>query len=95
MASDARPVTNLPVVTTLAPNDSIVVVSNTAANGGNVSLISVSSLFGNCQAFLTQQVDPANSSAMVISQGVVFFSNNFGYISIANNTLRRWAITSF
>lgn len=90
MASDAKPVTQLPVVTSLQPNDQLVCISNTAsANGGNVSLIPVSALF----AF--QQSDPSTSTSLTIPQGVLFFSNSFGYFSIANNVLKRFAISSF
>lgn len=41
------------------------------------------------------QTDPANSVAITVKQGTLFFSNSFGYIAIANNYLVRWPLNSF
>lgn len=93
---DAKPVTQLPVKTGLVATDEIVCISNAASNvGGNVSIISLLSLFSNSSLYPVQQSDPANANAMTIVSGTMFFSNSFGYIAIANNQLRRWAISIF
>lgn len=96
MAEDAVAVTKLPVRTSLLSSDQFVCVSNAAgSNGGNVSLITVGNLFGNSQAVPVQQADPANSIALTITQGSLFFSNNFGYIAVSPNVTKRFAISSF
>ena len=96
MAEDAVSITLKPVKTSLQPTDQLVCISNAAsANGGNVSLIAISNLFGNSSWVPVGQSDPANSISWSGPSGVLFFSNTFGYISTANNTLRRFAISSF
>ena len=38
---------------------------------------------------------PANSTALSISQGVVFYDNNYLYCSTSNNVVKRVALSSF
>lgn len=84
-------------------NDCIVILygkdtANTANSVAQTSIISVNNFAASFAQYLevpTQQADPANATALTINQGLIFFSNTFGYVAIANNVLRRFAISSF
>jgi hypothetical protein len=105
MANQGKTTLQLPVKTsTYDANDGIVFVygydtannSNTnVAQTAIIPLTNFANSFANTLQIPVQQADPANSSALTISSGQIFASNNFLYIAIANNVTRRVAISSF
>jgi len=96
MTEQSQTVLELPTKSSANSTDKILIISDAAsANGGNVALILVSNLFGNSNAVPVGQDNPANSSSWTGPSGTVFFSNTYGYVAIANNTLRRFAIEDF
>jgi len=96
MVAEAKTILQLPVKNTLANTDQVVVVSNAAgSNGGNCSLVTLTTLTGNSSAFIIGANDPANSSSWVGPPGALFFSNTYGYISTANNYVLRFPLSSF
>ena len=110
MVSAGRTTLQLPLkVSPFASNDALVFVygtstANTANAVAQTALISINNLLSNTANLVvapttlivaTQQADPANSTALTVQQGTLFFSNTFGYIAIANNITRRFAISVF
>lgn len=95
MVAEAKAVPDLPAKSTAANTDRIVFLSNAASNGGNVSTITLSFLTGNSSLFNVGVTDPANSASWSGPPGVLFFSNTYGYVSIANNYLLRFPISTF
>jgi hypothetical protein len=95
MVAEAKAIPDLPVKSTAANTDRLVFQSNAAANGGNVATITLSFLTGNSSLFNVGVTDPANTHSWVGPPGVLFFSNTFGYVSIANNFLMRFPISTF
>lgn len=86
-------------------NDVLVFVYSTSnTSQSQTALISAKNLFGNTanlQIVAANLVmsdirsDPANSSVLSVPAGTLFFSNSFGYFAVANNLLKRFAISSF
>ena len=96
MSETSKSILELPTKTFLAGSDKILVIANAASsNGGNVATITVTNFFGNSSSFTVGQSNPANSTSWSGPSGTIFFSDTFGYVAIANNTLRRFAIASF
>lgn len=74
--------------------------SNTSNAVAQTATISIQNFFSsnivaNSTIITTQQADPANSHAWVGPQGSIFFSNSYGYVAIAANTLMRFTLNSF
>lgn len=71
----------------------------TAVNVGNSSSNAVSNSSGffkdGVPVIAVGQDDPANSNSWEGPEGVLFFSNTYGYISIANDVVRRFALEDF
>ena len=93
-----RKITELPSANTVAPTDLLVVVTN-PNNLSTTQKVSVNTLFTNAVATfaniaLVDKRTPANSSISV-SGGTVFYDDNYLYISIANNVVKRITLESF
>lgn len=98
---------NLPISNgAVNANDCVIILRgyDAAVAGSNAQLAqtsiqSITNLFANTPSLTLKlgpnQVDPANSSALTVAQGTLFFSNTFGYYAVANNTTKRFALSSF
>jgi len=96
MTEQSQTILQLPLKNSANSTDQLVFISNAAsANGGNVAIINVSTFFSNTSYIPVNQADPAHSNSWVGPAGILFFSNNYGYVSIANNTLLRFAANTF
>lgn len=98
--TDQLPVKTSPVSTT----DEIVILYGAGTANAQTALIAISNLLSNTTALPVKSANliitdirnnPANSTALVIQQGTMFFSTTFGYFADANNHLLRWPISSF
>lgn len=82
----------------------LTVTGNTTLNGGNTTINSNTNIFANLRAsgmevannkiVLTKEWTPANST-VVASQGTIGYDDNYIYIAIANNNIKRAALSSF
>jgi hypothetical protein len=78
-------------------NDCLVFVygydtANTVGSVAQTALIPINSISFPSNTTIP---DPANSTALTIQQGTLFFSNTYGYIATSNNVVKRFAISSF
>lgn len=104
MADVGRRLLDVGVKTTLANTDKIVVIFNAAnTTTAQTALISVTDFFANVIPIAKVanlniadiRSDPANSTVLTITQGQIFFSNAYIYVAVANNTVKRVAISTF
>lgn len=106
MSNDARTTLQLPVKAgPLDTSDQIVFVygiSNPVV--AQTAVMAISSLFANTANLKIVvanlnisdiRADPANSTALTVPKGTLFFSNSFGYFAVSNNNLVRWALNTF
>lgn len=91
MADAGKRINTLPIRTSPASTDRVMVYYN-AANSfiAQTATIEVGNLMKNLP-----QLDPANSTSIMVQAGTLFFSNNYGYYAVANNTLKRFLLSDF
>lgn len=109
MADRSRKISELSALSAVAANDLIVVVDKHSSNTATTKSANVSVLFGNVSTNTTlsnsavlsvkevvvrDNTTPANSSATV-TQGKIWADSNYLYVAVANNTIKRVALSSF
>jgi len=108
MADNAVTISDLP--TLAAPNaNTVLVVNHTVSSVVNTYQISTNNFFSNVAANVTlvntavlsantiilrNNQTPANST-VTVTKGTILFDNNYIYIAVANNSLKRIALSSF
>lgn len=105
MADQSKTTIQLPIQNAVAnTNDKIIFVYSANTNLAQTSLIAVSNLFGNTPNLQIKIVNivianvvanVVTSNALVIPQGTLMFSANYGYFAIANNYVRRFFLSDF
>jgi len=83
--------------------DDKLIFVNDPANTANVYTITYQNFMANVSIplvisntlFISTKSAPANSSAMTISSGALFYDETYLYIAVANNTVKRVALSSF
>lgn len=108
MADRSKQISELPTATSVAANATFVVVDNSTAVA-NTKQISANNLFNNSSISITlsntsilsantiilrNNQTPANST-ITIQKGTILFDTDYLYIAVANNTLKRIALTAF
>lgn len=109
MADRSRKITELAVATSVAANNLLVVVDRHSANTPVTKSANVSVFFGNVAAnvvlsnsavlsaqtvILRNNTTPANSG-VTVAAGTIWADANFIYVAVANNTVKRVALSSF
>lgn len=95
MTDRAKKISEYPLLS--SPNGNTKFVVSHTANSGvtNTYSLSIATLLGNTAANVSLRlVTPANSTINV-AQGTIFYDSSYLYIAVANNTLKRVALTSF
>lgn len=108
MADNAVTISDLP--TLAAPNaNTVLVVNHTVSSVVNTYQISTNNFFSNVAANVTlvntavlsantvilrNNQTPANST-ITVTKGTILFDSNYLYIAVANNSLKRVALSSF
>lgn len=99
MADEAVTISDLPVLTT--PNsNTVLVVNHTVGSVVNTYQLSSNNLFYNVDVISANTIilktsqTPANST-ITVTKGTILFDNNYIYVAIANNNLKRVALSSF
>ena len=96
-------ISQLPIANSAKSSDLLLIVSEPVANSNSspvTSSITISNLLGslNTVSANTNVIfnlnTPANSSIQIV-QGVLFFDENYGYVSVANNVLKRFQLEAF
>ena len=108
MADRAKKISALTPRTQVAANDIVAIVANTS-NTANTYAVRISDLWGNCAANLTvsnsailtvtnlrvlKNSTPANSTITCV-QGDIWSDGTYIYVAVANNTLKRAALSTF
>jgi hypothetical protein len=96
MTDRAKKVSELTATSSVASNDYLVIVTDTTGTP-TTKRVTVNNFFGNTSANLyTQKITaPANSIALSVKQGAVFYDSNYLYVAIANNNVKRVLLESF
>jgi|KBSMisStaDraftv2_1062788.scaffolds.fasta_scaffold1590012_2 hypothetical protein len=96
MAEQGKTIPSLPVVTSLAANDKIVVVSQAGTITAQTALISTDNLArGFTVLSIPRGTDPANSSALTITANTIFASDSFVYVATSDNHVKRIPLSDF
>lgn len=109
MANRAKSIPELPLLAAPAKDDLLVVVDSSAANTtkrstiatiiGNVSnndlIMSNTSTLSANTLIIRGTLTPANSSAIAVEKGTVFFDSNYLYIATSNNHVKRLPLSDF
>lgn len=105
MTTEAKRVIDLTTKTYLSSTDKILVVFNAAnSTSAQTALVTANNLFANSNMTLKSNnfmlmdhraSDPANSTALTVANGTLFYTNSYMYVAIANNVLRRVALSDF
>lgn len=109
MANRAKSIPELASLATPATNDLLVVVDVSSANTTKRS--TVASVIGNVAnndlvmannvtlsantLILRNTITPANSTALSIEGGTIFFDSNYLYIATSNNYIKRLPLSDF
>lgn len=108
MADRAKKISELVALTGPAAEDLLVIIDAPTTNAATKS-VTVGSLLTNCSSNVSikdgfalsanliinrNKQTPPNSNT-VVSGGTFFYDENYIYIAIANNTLKRVALSSF
>jgi len=94
MTDRAKKISELTVLTSASGDDLLVIVDDPSGTAVTKK-ITVSNLFGNSQAnAVIYGATPANSS-ITIKQGTLLHDNNYLYIAVANNEVKRVVLGAF
>lgn len=94
MSDRAKKITELSVLTAPAADDLLVIVDDIAGTPITKS-VSVRNLLGNSSAnVVIFNSTPANSS-ITVKKGTILFDTSYLYVAVANNVLKRVALSSF
>lgn len=108
MSDRAKKVSELTALTAPAGEDLLYIVDDPSGTPASRK-VTVANLFTNCSSNLTlsntavlsantlvirRNGTPANS-AITVTQGTFFYDADYLYIAVANNTLKRVALSSF
>ena len=96
MTDRAKKVSELSATSSVSVNDYIIIVTDTA-NTPTTKRVTINNFFGNTVAnvFIQKIAEPANSTALTIKQGAILYDNNYLYVAIANNNVKRVALETF
>ena len=101
-SNNALPANTIGVVNTVASNVRVIVVTNAASNSWALKAITVDNFLANsthdvkaANLVVTFSNTPANSTALTIAGGQIFYDSNYLYVAVANNTVKRVALSTF
>lgn len=94
MSDRAKKITELSALTAPAADDLLVIVDDVAGTP-ITKKVTVGNLLGNTSAnVVIYNSTPANSS-ITVKKGTILFDTSYLYVAVANNTLKRVALSSF
>ena len=94
MSDRAKKITELSALTAPAADDLLVIVDDVAGTP-ITKKVTVGNLLGNTSAnVVIFNSTPANST-ITVKKGTILFDSSYLYVAVANNTLKRVALSSF
>jgi hypothetical protein len=94
MTDNAKKTSELPTTNNAVANDRIVILKDPFGTP-STRTIKVSDLLGNSAANVVVQETTPSNSTITIKKGTMLFDNNYLYIAVANNSLKRVALSTF
>ncbi len=95
MATEAKKVSQLTEIHSATADDQILIVNDPNGTPSSRKL-SVGNLFGNSTANVAiTSITPSNSTVTVVKAGSIFYDSNYIYIAVANNIVKRAALSLF
>jgi hypothetical protein len=94
MTDNAKKTSELPTTNNAVANDRIVILKDPSGTP-STRTIKVSDLLGNSAANVVVQETTPSNSTITIKKGTMLFDNNYLYIAVANNSLKRVALSTF
>jgi len=95
MATQAKKISELTELHTATGDDFLVIVNDPAGTPSTKKL-SVKNLFGNSTVNVAlTSISPSNSTMTAVKSGSVFFDSNYIYVAVANNLVKRVALSLF
>ena len=95
-----KKVSELTSATAIEANNLLLVITNTETIPESQN-ITVQDFFANVNVVSANTITvfssntPATSNSLNVGQGVVFYDSNYLYVAIANNNVKRVALSSF
>jgi hypothetical protein len=94
MSDRAKKISELSALTAPAGDDLLVIVDDVSGSAVTKK-VTVANFLGNSSAnVVIFNATPANSSISV-KKGVIMFDSSYLYVAVANNSLKRVALSSF
>ena len=95
MTTNAKKISELNETQSATADDFVVIVDD-PNNIPSTKKITVQNLFGNSSANVKlTSLSPANSTMTAIKAGVIFYDQSYLYIAVANNVVKRVALSLF
>jgi hypothetical protein len=101
MANETSKLSQLPVNTTALGSDRVLLLKNPDGVANTVT-ISINNLLSNTSGTLSPQTlvlrdnrTAQTSEGLIITKGTLFFDDNYLYVAIANNVVKRAPLSSF
>lgn len=70
-------------------------IVTTQSNTNNFATINANNLVVNGSIYIPSGSTPANSTSLTITKGSIFYDSGYIYVAIANNTVKRAALSTF
>lgn len=90
-----------PAATSVSANSRMLILqANTTSGNTEIKLANVSAFFANVTSvkvtnFVIGNISTPSNSTMNVSQGTLWFDSNYLYFAVANNSIKRVALSSF
>ena len=95
MTDNAKKTSELATTNNAVANDRIIILKDPDGTP-STRTIKVSNLLGNSSAnIVIQTTTPANSTALTVKAGTLFFDNTYLYVATSNNNIKRVALSTF
>ena len=95
MATEAKKVSQLTEIHAATANKITLIVNDPAGTPSSRKL-SVRNLFSNSTVNVAiTSISPSNSTMTAVKAGSIFFDTNYIYVAVANNVVKRAALSSF
>lgn len=80
---------------TAPTSDDLLVIVDDPAGSPVTKRVSVQNLLGNSAANVSIRNSTPASSSITVKAGLIFYDTNYLYVAVADNTLKRVALSSF
>lgn len=94
MSDRSKKITELTALTSAANNDLLIIEDVSANTTNSITILNLTKTVIANTLVITGNNTPANST-ITATKGTLFYDTDYLYIAVANNTLKRVALSSF